>query len=88
MSLTKKTYLQGFVVAVLILACLRWAFPGIAAPVSPSEPGVFVDTVLTAAVASDSVAEMTKPATKGKKHHRILSVPSYTATFPNKTINH
>ena len=83
MSLTKKTYLQGFVVAVLILACLRWAFPGIAAPVSPSEPGVFVDTVLTAAVASDSVAEMTKPATKGKKHHRILSVPSYTATFPD-----
>ena len=71
-------------VAVLILACLRWAFPGIAAPVSPSEPGVFVDTVLTAAVASDSVAETTKPATKGKKkHHRILSVPSYTATFPD-----
>ena len=84
MSLTKKTYLQGFVVAVLILACLRWAFPGIAAPVSPSEPGVFVDTVLTAAVASDSVAETTKPATKGKKkYHRILSVPSYTATFPD-----
>ena len=83
MSLTKKTYLQGFVVAVLILACLRWAFPGLAAPVSPSEPGVFVDTVLTAAVASDSVAETTKPATKGKKHHRILSVPSYTATFPD-----
>ena len=89
MSLTKKTYLQGFLVAVLILACLRWAFPEIAAPMSPSEPETAADSLQTAALADAKPAEKpaekpaTKPAAKGKKPHRILSVPSYTATFPD-----
>jgi uncharacterized protein YcbK (DUF882 family) len=83
MSLTKKTYLQGFLVAVLILACLRWAFPGIAAPTSPSKPEAAVDSALTADAAPASVAETAKPAANDKKPHRILSVPSYTATFPD-----
>ena len=93
MSLTKKTYLQGFLVAVLILACLRWAFPEIAAPTSPSEPETAADSLQTAALADAKPAEKpaakpaekpaAKPAAKGKKYHRILSVPSYTATFPD-----
>ena len=93
MSLTKKTYLQGFLVAVLILACLRWAFPEIAAPMSPSEPETAADSLQTAALADAKPAEKpaakpaektaAKPAAKGKKYHRILSVPSYTATFPD-----
>ena len=29
-KLTKKTYQTGFMVVVLILACIRWAFPSIA----------------------------------------------------------
>ena len=97
MSLTKKTYLQGFLVAVLILACLRWAFPEIAAPMSPSEPETAADSLQTAALADAKPAEKpatkpaakpaekpaAKPAAKGKKPHRILSVPSYTAAFPD-----
>lgn len=93
MSLTKKTYLQGFLVAVVILACLRWAFPEIAAPTSPSEPETAADSLQTAALADAKPAEKpaakpvekpaAKPAAKGKKPHRILSVPSYTATFPD-----
>ena len=89
MSLTKKTYLQGFLVAVVILACLRWAFPEIAAPMSPSEPETAADSLQTAALADAKPAEKpaekpaAKPAAKGKKPHRILSVPSYTATFPD-----
>lgn len=97
MSLTKKTYLQGFLVAVLILACLRWAFPEIAAPTSPSEPETAADSLQTAALADAKPAEKpatkpaakpgekpaAKPAAKGKKYHRILSVPSYTAAFPD-----
>ena len=86
MSLTKKTYLQGFLVAVVILACLRWAFPEIAAPTSPSEPETAADSLQTAALADAKPAEKpaaktaekpaAKPAAKGKKYHRILSVPS------------
>ena len=89
MSLTKKTYLQGFLVAVLILACLRWAFPEIAAPTSPSEPETAADSLQTAALADAKPAAKpaekpaAKPAAKGKKYHRILSVPSYTAAFPD-----
>ena len=29
-KLTKKTFQTGFIVAVLILACIRWTFPSIA----------------------------------------------------------
>ena len=82
MSLTKKTYLQGFIVAVLILACLRWAFLEIVGPASPSEPEATADTLRPAApAASQPVAAQTKD--KGRKHHRILSVASYTADFPD-----
>ena len=75
--------------AVLILACLRWAFPEIAAPMSPSEPETAADSLQTAALADAKSAEKpaekpaAKPAAKGKKYHRILSVPSYTAAFPD-----
>ena len=31
MRLTKKTYLLGFISVVLLLACIRWAFPQVAA---------------------------------------------------------
>jgi len=82
MSLTKKTYLQGFAVAVLILACLRWAFPGIAAPASPSEPETSADSLRTAAPAA-AIPAAPKPVTSDRKPHRILSVPSYADAFPD-----
>ena len=79
MRLTKKTYLQGFAAAVLMLACLRWAFPGIAAPASPSAPVAAADTLR---IAVPPVAAPSS-AVRDRKPHRILSVPSYTDAFPD-----
>ena len=40
MKLTKKRYLIGFVVVVILLACIRLAFPSVAQPKSSDEPMV------------------------------------------------
>ena len=74
MNLTKKRYLQGFAVVVILLAIVRWIFPGVAAPVTHSDP-------------VDSGAPMLSstpvtPVTPGHKH-RIRSVASYTEAFPD-----
>lgn len=74
MKLTKKRYLQGFAVVVILLAIVRWIFPGVAAPVTHSDP-------------VDSGAPMLSstpvtPVTPGHKH-RIRSVASYTEAFPD-----
>ena len=75
MRLSKKTYLQGFLVVVILLACLRWVFPGVAAgtasQTSPASP--------TSIPSPTSTTSSTSPA----KKHRILSVSSYTAAFPD-----
>ena len=74
MKLTKKRYLQGFAVVVILLAIVRWIFPGVAAPVTHSDP-------------VDSGAPMLSstpitPVTPGHKHC-IRSVASYTEAFPD-----
>ena len=74
MNLTKKRYLQGSAVVVILLAIVRWIFPGVAAPVTHSDP-------------VDSGAPMLSstpvtPVTPGHKH-RIRSVASYTEAFPD-----
>ena len=73
MRLTKKTYLQGFVATVAILAVVRWVFPEVAAAgesniANPSNLPIFANH-------PDSIS----PA----KSHRILSVPSYKEAFPD-----
>ena len=74
MRLTKKRYLQGFVVAVMILALVRWLFPGVTAEEN-------TPTSQSTSTATDSlnipVVKMTS------RPHRILSVPSYTRVFPD-----
>jgi hypothetical protein len=76
MKLTKKTYLLGFVVAVLLLACVRWVFPevavGKASSASPASTTSQASVVNTPSRASYS---------KGK--HPIRSVASYTQSFPD-----
>ena len=75
MRLSKKTYLQGFLVVVILLACLRWVFPGVAAGTA-SQTGPASPTSIPSPT---SLPSTTSPA----KKHRILSVSSYTAAFPD-----
>ena len=79
MKLTKKIYLRAFLGVVAVLALLRLAFPSLAEPTAQSvEPG--------GGAAADSVPVASVPVSrplKASKAHRILSVPSYAAAFPD-----
>lgn len=74
MKLTKKRYLQGFVVVTLLLAAVRWVFPGVAGAKD-------VATVTEELVNQLKEAAVVPSATS--KPHRILSVPSYKVAFPD-----
>ena len=78
MKLTKKRYLIGFTVAVLVLAVIRVAFPQVA------EPSVKAAETEAVCHEQDSVAiEQKTPSLKIAKPHKILSVPSFKACFPD-----
>ena len=77
MKLTKKRYLQGFAVVVILLAIVRWVFPGVAAPVTHGDP----DTLSAPEISGTPVTPIT-PVTSGHKH-RIRSVASYSEAFPD-----
>ena len=66
-KLTKKTYLTGFMAVVLLLACVRWAFPGVASNKATST---------TSPTCITSVTSSGKP-------HKIRSVASYQECFPD-----
>ena len=68
MRLTKKSYLQGFAVVVLLLAVIRLLFPQVTG--SPAQ-------------AADTMTPDIRPAVRSAKAHRILSVPSYAEAFPD-----
>ena len=68
-KLTKKTYLTGFMAVVLLLACVRWAFPGVAACSSSSSRTTSITGITT--ISSSS------------RNHRIRSVASYQTCFPD-----
>ena len=68
---------MGFVAVVVVLACVRWAFPSVAASGKSK-----VETV----AASPDKQTLTAPAKKQtikRRHHRINSVPNYLAAFPD-----
>ena len=73
MKLTKKQYLKGFLAVTLLLALVRLVFPGVAGPAMAAKAET--------AVAEPSVVSA-KDAVKTRPH-RILSVPSYKAEFPD-----
>ena len=73
MRLTKKTYLQGFTVVVLLLAAVRWFFPQVAQS-SNVERVVWNENSTMA----DSTLHLTRSTL-----HKIRSVPSYTEAFPD-----
>ena len=66
-KLTKKTYQTGFLVVVLILACIRWVFPSIAEGAHSLK--VFNDEESTISYAG--------------MPHKIRSVPNYQTCFPD-----
>ena len=67
--LTKKTYLTGFMAVVLLLACVRWVFPGVASDKASS----------TSTTSTTSITSLNSPA----RNHRIRSVASYAEAFPD-----
>lgn len=72
MKLSKKRYLQGFAVVVILLALVRWTFPSVAAP---TDRGVrSLDSLATSD--QKTVPLIVTP-------HRIRSVASYAESFPD-----
>lgn len=72
MRLTKKRYLKGFIVTVLLLLIIRLTFPQVARESSPH-----VELTET-----DSIPQH-NPLSLQRKNHRILSVPNYKLAFPD-----
>ena len=66
-KLTKKTYQTGFLVVVLILACIRWAFPSIAEG---------THSLLDYNDDESAISYAGMP-------HKIRSVPNYQTCFPD-----
>lgn len=82
MKLTKKTYLMGFLTVVLILACVRWAFPGVAEPRGGKPDDGNRDSSLNSPSLPAGDAIYTS-STSLSRPHRIFSVPSYAEAFPD-----
>ena len=78
MKLTKKRYLIGFVAVVLLLACIRWAFPSVAQP--NSSAGSTAESVERSQ--PQTQAQSQRPA-KQSRRHRIRSVDNYSTAFPD-----
>ena len=80
MRLTKKTYLLGFATVVLLLACIRWAFPQVAvARTSPTANPA--STTVAPSPAQSKIAD--SKSVNRKSYHKIRSVPNYTVAFPD-----
>ena len=77
MKLTKKRYLQGFVVVVLLLAVVRWLFPGVAAADASENSGASEYAEYSATPEPSASSE------RSARPHRIMSVPSFKNCFPD-----
>lgn len=77
MKLTKKRYLQGFLAVVILLACVRWVFPSVAA----SHPGQTSPSNLSSNLSPASSAG--HASSSSPRSHRIRSVASYAEAFPD-----
>ena len=84
MRLTKKTYLLGFISVVLLLACIRWAFPQVAAARSV-EGGVRSENTLAQPEIVNRTREALGSSKKSvnRKYHKIRSVANYAVAFPD-----
>ena len=84
MKLTKKRYLRGFLVVVVLLAAVRAAFPEVADS-QASNPGQTSPLSNPVQLSPDSPAIAPIPAgiSRPDKPHRIYSVSSFKACFPD-----
>lgn len=80
MKLTKKTYLLGFIVVVLLLAAVRAIFPEVAESKALSTSSSTSQTSQTCPTSSTS---QTRLSAFSNMPHRINSVPSYDEAFPD-----
>ncbi len=69
-KLTKKSFLAGFAVVVLLLAVVRWIWPSVA------ESRIMLQEI------AEAVIHVAPDDTK-RPPHRICSVPSYAVAFPD-----
>jgi len=96
MKITKKGYLQGFGVTVLILALVRCAFPSVSRSSLIAEDGADTTSVKTSdtltsdtanrAAAAVPVAPQMAPDTT--KAHPVVGVLSYHEAFPDSNYVH
>ena len=83
MKLTKKKYLQAFVVVVLVLAAVRWAFPGVAAAGATENAERHESGESTVNSVATETSESREKAPRTARHHRITSVANYHQAFPD-----
>lgn len=85
MKLTKKTYLQGFILTVLLLAGVRLLFPSVASGMSETAVAEAADSLPVSDVTTLPVSRATSlPVSDATfKPHRILSVPNFKTCFPD-----
>jgi hypothetical protein len=74
-KLTKKSYLRGFLIVVLLLAIVRWTFPSVA-------EDRYAETAAEDNRQPSTVNSQVS-ALNSQKPHRILSVPNYKEAFPD-----
>jgi hypothetical protein len=77
-KLSKKTYLMWFFAVVLLLACIRWAFPSIAG--SQEE---YVILPAEEIACTKDIRRAQGQFRRDQSYHRIRSVASYTESFPD-----
>ena len=85
MKRTKKTYLQGFILTVLLLAGVRLLFPSVASGMSETAVAEAADSLPVSDVTALPVSRATSlPVSDATfKPHRILSVPNFKTCFPD-----
>lgn len=85
MKLTKRRYLRGFVAVVVLLALVRWTFPGVAAPANVAEtPEVNRPAAVNSPdEANEPYRPYEAPKIRSSRPHRILSVPDFRSCFPD-----
>lgn len=88
MEIDKNTYLRGFGVAVVVLALVRCAFPGVAGQGASSvaeQPDSVADstTVVAAAPIEKPTTDSLQPTAADLRPHRIYGVQSFKDAFPD-----
>ena len=85
MKLSKRLYLRSFAVTVLLLAIVRWTFPGVAGQRKAGSEDVAAASLLpiTQPISETAVTQQPSHSPQRPKYHPIRSVASYAEAFPD-----